>query len=85
MCMLQWIVALVTRADPRYRNISSKLMKMCLWIIPITSLIVAVVIYPYNMGLEFDISFFYGTIYGMSVSYFRELSAKDATELYNGN
>lgn len=31
---------------------------MCLWIIPITSLIVAVVIYPYNMGLEFDISFF---------------------------
>ena len=58
MCMLQWIVALVTRADPRYRNISSKLMKMCLWIIPITSLIVAVVIYPYNMGLEFDISFF---------------------------
>lgn len=56
-CLLMlWILAFVTSSDPRKKNISPKLFTLCLWIIPVVSLVCATAIYPYNLGISMDIS-----------------------------
>lgn len=54
---MEWLAAVVTSKDPRRQNISPKMFKLVLWIIPAVSVFCAAVIYPYNLGMSVDISF----------------------------
>ena len=54
---MQWICAIVTSNDPRKQNISPKIFTLVLWIVPVVSVFVAAIIYPYNLGYKFLISF----------------------------
>ena len=62
---MQWLCALVISRDPRKQNISPKLFTLCLWIVPIVSLIVAAIQYPYNLGYQVDMSFWLGLLLGV--------------------
>ena len=62
---MQWLVAFVTTHDPRRQNISLKMYTLVLWIIPVISLVVAAVLYPYNLGYDTDISFYMELLMGL--------------------
>lgn len=62
---LHLIMAMIIAADPRKKNISSKVYGITIWIIPASSLALAVVIYPYNLGIHFNISLFLGIFLGV--------------------
>ena len=62
---MQWIVATVTVRDPRKQNISSKILRMCLWIVPVTSMLCAGAIYPYNLGMKLNMSLLSGVVTGL--------------------
>lgn len=53
-----WVSAIVTSKDPRKQNISPKVFRRVLWIAPLASLIVAASIYPFNLGIELNTSFY---------------------------
>ena len=53
-----WFGAIVTSRDPKRQNISPKMFSLTVWIAPITSLVVAAILYPVNLGYELDITFF---------------------------
>lgn len=53
-----WFSAIVTSKDPRKQNISSKVFRRNLYIIPIASLFCSALIYSYNLGIKLDIAFF---------------------------
>lgn len=55
---MEWIGALVTSSDPRRQNITPKMFTLVLWIVPVISILGAATIYPYNLGVKSDISFF---------------------------
>lgn len=55
---LEWVGALVTSVDPRRQNITPKMFTLVLWIVPVISILCAATIYPYNLGMRLDISFF---------------------------
>lgn len=59
-----WVAAFITAHDPRKQNISPKLFGLVLWIVPIASLVVAVVVYPYNLGYQMNITFFMELLMG---------------------
>jgi hypothetical protein len=63
---LHLIMAMIIAADPRKKNISSKVYGITIWIIPATSLALAIVIYPYNLGIHFNISLFIGIFIGIT-------------------
>ena len=60
------IMAMIIAADPRKKNISSRVYGITIWIIPASSLALAVVIYPYNLGIHFNISLFLGIFLGIT-------------------
>ena len=60
------IVAMIMAADPRKKNISSKVYGIIMWIVPATSLVLAAIIYPYNLGRHFNISLFLGIFLGIT-------------------
>ena len=62
---IQWILALVTAGDPRRKNVSPKVLAMCLWIVPAVSLFCGGMIYPYNLGLRMDITRISGILTGL--------------------
>lgn len=62
---LHLIMAMIIAADPRKKNISSRVYGITIWIIPASSLALAVVIYPYNLGIHFNISLFIGIFLGV--------------------
>ena len=62
---LQWLCAFLTAHDPRKKNISPKMFALVLWIVPFTSLICAAVMYPYNLGIIPDISFYMPLFVGL--------------------
>ena len=51
---VEWFCAFATSNDPKKQNISPKLFKFILWIVPAVSLFIAGVIYSKNLGLEVD-------------------------------
>jgi uncharacterized membrane protein len=53
-----WVGAFVTAHDPKRQNISPKMFSLVVWIAPVTSLVVAAILYPVNLGYELDITFF---------------------------
>ena len=48
----QWIAAVMTSQDPRRKNMSEKLFKVILWIVPAASFILAFACYGYALGYE---------------------------------
>ena len=60
-----WICAVITANDPRKKNISPKIFRLALWIIPVVSLICGVAIYTYNLGHPLDISSFMMILMGI--------------------
>lgn len=63
---LHLIMAMIIAADPRKKNISSKVYGINIWIIPSLSLALAAIIYPYNLGIHFNISLFIGIFMGIT-------------------
>ncbi|MBO5565393.1 MAG: SdpI family protein [Lachnospiraceae bacterium] len=58
LLVAQWFCAFLTANDPRRKNISSKMFTLVLWIIPVVSLLSAATMYPYNLGMRPDITFY---------------------------
>lgn len=46
----QWIAVAATLSDPKHKNLSEKVFKVVLWIVPMVSLILTVVCYGYELG-----------------------------------
>ena len=63
---LHLIMAMIIAADPRKKNISSKVYGITIWLAPASSLALAVVTYPYNLGIHFNISLFIGIFMGIT-------------------
>lgn len=62
---IQFFCAIVTAKDPRQQNISNKMFTLVLWIIPCVSIFVAVISYPYNLGITVDIGFLASLFVGL--------------------
>ena len=60
-----WFGAIVTSRDPKRQNISPKMFSLMVWIAPVTSLVVAAILYPVNLGYELDITFFSELLFGV--------------------
>ena len=60
------IMAMIIAADPRKKNISSKVYGINIWILPSLSLVLTAVIYVYNLGIHFNISLFLGIFLGIT-------------------
>ena len=60
-----WFGAFVTSHDPKRQNISPKMFSLVVWIAPFTSLVVAAILYPVNLGYELDITFFVELLSGV--------------------
>lgn len=52
LLVCQWFCAVATSADPKRKNMSEKLFKLVLWIIPVTSLLLTVACYGYALGYD---------------------------------
>lgn len=61
----QWFAAVVTVMDPKKRNISDKMFNLILWIVPLISLVVAVLLYMINLGYDLDVGFFVRLVLGV--------------------
>lgn len=48
----QWFGAVATSTDPRRKNLSEKVFKLVLWIIPMASIILTIACYGYALGYE---------------------------------
>lgn len=60
-----WICAFVTAHDPRKKNISPKMFTLVLWIVPIISVFVALIMYPFNLGYQMDTTLFAEVFMGL--------------------
>lgn len=60
------IMAMIIAADSRKKNISSKVYRINMWILPSLSLALTAVIYIYNLGIHFNISLFIGIFMGIT-------------------
>ena len=60
------IMAMIIAADSRKKNISSKVYRINMWILPSLSLALTAVIYVYNLGIHFNISLFLGIFLGIT-------------------
>ena len=65
MLALLWAGAFITAHDPRKQNISRKMFSLVLWTVPVVSLIMAAVLYPYNLGYRMDMTFIMGIFLGL--------------------
>ncbi len=65
MLALLWAGAFITAHDPKRQNISSKLFSLVLWIIPVISILMAAILYPYNLGYKMDMMFIMGIVLGL--------------------
>ena len=52
LLVCQWITAAATLSDPKHKNLSEKVFKLILWLVPIVSLILVFVTYGYALGYE---------------------------------
>lgn len=62
---VEWFCAFVTANDPKKQNISPKLFKLILWIVPIVSLFIALFLYSYNLGFNINITNAAGIFVGL--------------------
>lgn len=61
----EWLGAYVTSLDPKVKDISNKMITICFWIPPVVSLVLAAVVYPYNLGYRIDMQFIAGVLIGL--------------------
>lgn len=54
---LHWFCILGTKLDPKNKNISQKLFNLVLWIIPVLSIFMAVVVYGYALNKAIKVGF----------------------------
>ena len=64
LAVLHWICVLGTKADPKQKNHSDKMVTLVLWICPLISLLVSSVIYAQAMELNVDVVFIMCLILG---------------------
>ena len=57
LAILHWICTLGTKADPKHKNHSDKMLTLVFWICPLISLLCSSVIYAYAMNLNIDVVF----------------------------
>lgn len=50
------LCTVITKLDPKKQNISDKIYSLILWICPLCSVFVSVVVYGYTLGYDFNIS-----------------------------
>lgn len=62
---VEWICALFMSKDPKKQNIGSKVFAFVLWLIPVTSLAVAAIMYSYNLGCKMDITLVVAVLIGV--------------------
>ena len=62
---VEWFCAFMTANDPKKQNISPKLFKLILWIVPIVSLFIALFLYSYNLGFNINITNAAGIFVGL--------------------
>lgn len=55
LLVMQWICVAATLNDPKKKNISDKLFRLILWIVPVVSMIVMGATYGYALGMELNI------------------------------
>ena len=60
-----WFGVFVTSHDPKRQNISPKMFSLVVWIAPVTSLVVAAILYPVNLGYALDITYFVELLSGV--------------------
>lgn len=65
LAALQIFTAVFTFSDPKRQNIGPKMIRLVLWIIPVTSLIVCCSIYANAVGITVDIGFVANGIVGL--------------------
>ena len=65
LAALQIFTAVLTFSDPKRQNIGPKMIRLVLWIIPVTSLIVCCSIYANAVGIAVDIGFVSNGIVGL--------------------
>lgn len=56
LAALHWVCAFATKADPKHKNHSDKMMTLVFWICPLTSLLASTLIYTYSMGISLDVT-----------------------------
>lgn len=52
LLVCQWVAVAATLSDPKHKNLSEKVFRMILWIVPMASLLLAIVCYGYELGYE---------------------------------
>lgn len=62
---LQLFCAFITSKDPRLQNISDKIYRLVLWIVPFISLFAMSITYLHNMNVALDISRYAGLFVGI--------------------
>ena len=65
MVAVELVLYFVTTNDPKKRNIDDKIMRFCLWIVPVTSLIVCLSCYGIALGIPVDIGFLVNILIGI--------------------
>ncbi len=64
---LHWICAIVTSADPKKQNIEGKPLKLVLWICPLISIFLGVMMYGQSLGKGLNVAFvsiiFFGILF----------------------
>ena len=59
------LCAFIIARDPKKQNISPKMFTLVLWIVPVTSILVAAIEYPVNLGYQIDITFYMELLLGV--------------------
>lgn len=65
MGVLEWVCLAGTMMDPKKKNINPKVIKLMLWIIPMTSVVCAICIYGANLGMNIDIGIYINILMGV--------------------
>ena len=65
LAAMQFFMPAFTAADPRHKNISNKVFKIILLIIPTLSVLIHILIYAYALGADINISVFASLLVGV--------------------
>ena len=52
LLVCQWVAVAATLSDPKHKNLSEKVFRMILWIVPMASLLLSIVCYGYELGYK---------------------------------
>ncbi len=55
LLVIHWVCLFATKADPKNKNINSKMMDIVLWICPLLSVLIGAVTYSYSLGYNVNV------------------------------